>query len=101
MLSSLVVNIYAALLELGLWLLLGVGLFAGWEAKGAIGAAVGLVLAALFGAVFFGAFLVLTDIRSRVKAIATGKLGKKSAAMQPQTWPTRQSARQKVVQRLR
>lgn len=69
MLSKLVVNIYTALLEIGLWLLLIGGFIGGWEAGGLLGAIGGLVGAAIFGAVFFGAFLVLNDIRARVKAI--------------------------------
>jgi hypothetical protein len=69
MLSKIVVNIYTVLLEIGLWLLLLGGLIGGWQAQGFLGAIFGLVSAAIFGAIFFGAFLVLNDIRSRVKAI--------------------------------
>lgn len=69
MLTKLVVNIYTVLLEIGLWLILLVGLIGGWQAQGVLGAIGGLIGAAVFGAVFFGAFLVLNDIRARVKAI--------------------------------
>lgn len=69
MLSKIVVKIYTVLLEIGLWLLLLGGLIGGWQAQGLLGAIIGLVGSAVFGAVFFGAFLVLNDIRSRVKAI--------------------------------
>lgn len=69
MLSKIVVNIYTVLLEISLWLLLIGGLIGGWQAQGFLGAIGGLVGAAIFGAVFFGAFLVLNDIRSRVKVI--------------------------------
>lgn len=69
MLSKLVVNIYSALLEIGLWLILLIGGMAGWQAKGVVGAIGGVISAAIFGAVFFGAFLVLNDIRDRLKAI--------------------------------
>lgn len=69
MLSKIVVKIYTILLEIGLWLLLLSGLIAGWQAEGVLGAILGLVAAAIFGAIFFGAFLVLNDILSRVKAI--------------------------------
>lgn len=69
MLSKIVVNIYTILLEIGLWLLLLVGLIGGWYAGGFLGAIGGLIGAAIFGAVFFGAFLVINDIRARVKAI--------------------------------
>lgn len=69
MLSKIVVNLYTALLEIGLWFLLIIGFIAGWQSGGFFGAIIGLVGAAIFGAVFFGAFLVLNDIRARVKAI--------------------------------
>ncbi len=69
MLSKVVVNLYTVLLEVGLWLLLLSGFIGGWQAYGFFGAIGGLISAAIFGAVFFGAFLVLNDIRSRVKAI--------------------------------
>lgn len=69
MLSKIVVNLYTVLLEIGLWLLLLGGLIGGWQAGGFFSAIVGLVVAAIFGAVFFGAFLVLNDIRARVKSI--------------------------------
>lgn len=73
MLSKIVVKMYTILLEIGLWLILLTGLIAGWQAKGFVGAIGGLVAAAIFGAVFFGAFLVLDDIRARVKAIEERK----------------------------
>lgn len=69
MLSRFVVNVYTVLLEIGLWLTLVVGLIGGWAAKGFMGAIGGVIAAAIFGAVFFGAFLVLDDIRHRLKAI--------------------------------
>lgn len=68
-LSKIVVNLYTVLLEIGLWLLLLVGLIGGWQGGGFFGAIGGLIGAAIFGAVFFGAFLVLNDIRTRVRAI--------------------------------
>lgn len=73
MLSKIVVKIYTILLEIGLWLILLTGLIGGWQAKGFVGAIGGFVTAAIFGAVFFGAFLVLDDIRARVKAIEERK----------------------------
>mgnify|MGYP000733379557 CR=1 FL=1 len=69
MLSKLVVNMYTVLLEIGLWLLLLAGGIGGWQAQGFVGAIGGLIGAAIFGAVFFGAFLVINDIRTTVKAI--------------------------------
>lgn len=69
LLSNIVVNIYVVILEIGLWFFLLIGLIGGWAYHGFLGAVFGLVLAAIFGAVFLGAFLVLADIRNRVKAI--------------------------------
>lgn len=76
MLSKLVVEIYSALLELGLWILLAAGAVGGWRAASdegtaaaVFGALAGFLTAAVLGAVFFGAFLVLNDIRARVKEI--------------------------------
>jgi len=69
MLSKFVVGVYKVLLEIGLWLLLIAGFIGGWQTDGLLTALLGLIGAAIFGAVFFGAFLVLNDIRDRVKAI--------------------------------
>lgn len=68
-LSKIVVKVYSILLEIGLWLLLLVGFLGGWQAGGFFGALGGLIGSAIFGAVLLGAFLVLNDIRDRVKAI--------------------------------
>jgi len=73
MLSKIVVDLYSVLLEIGLWLVLLSGIIGGWQANGFFGAIVGFIVAAIFGAVFFGAFLVLADIRNRVKAIESKK----------------------------
>jgi len=73
MLSKIVVKRYTVLLEIGLWLILLVGLIGGWQANGFLGALGGLIGAAIFGAVFFGAFLVLDDIRNTVRSIESRK----------------------------
>ncbi|MCH1931826.1 hypothetical protein L9G16_16745 [Shewanella sp. A25] len=69
MLSKIVVNLYSALLEAGLWLILILGIISGWQAGGLLGAIAGLIGSAIFGAVIFGAFLVLDDIRKKVNEI--------------------------------
>lgn len=69
MLSKFVVSIYKVLLEIGLWLMLISGFIGGWQADGFLTGILGLIGSAIFGAIFFGAFLVLNDIRDRVKAI--------------------------------
>lgn len=73
MLSRIVVSLYTTLLEVGLWLMLAVGIIGGWQANGFLGAIGGVIGAAIFGAVVFGAFLVLDDIRKSVKAIENSK----------------------------
>ena len=69
MLSKIVVRLYSVLLEVGLWLSLITGLIGGWQANGFIGAILGVIGAAIFGAVFLGAFIVLADIRKAVETI--------------------------------
>ena len=69
MLSKLVVRLYSILLEIALWLMLIAGAVIGFEARGFVGGLIGLVIAAIFGAVLLGAFLVLDDIRKKVNAI--------------------------------
>lgn len=69
MLSKVIVNSYATLIEVSLWLVLISSVIGGWQAGGFFGAVAGLVFAFVFGAMFLGAFLVLEDIRKFVKAI--------------------------------
>lgn len=69
MLSTLVVKLYTALLEICLWLMLLFGFFVGYNAYGFMGGLGGLLAAAAFGAVFFGAFLVLNDMRARLETL--------------------------------
>lgn len=69
MLSKLIVESYAKLIEISLWLLMLVAFFGGWEMNGLFGAVVSLVVAFILGTMFLGAFLVLEDIRKSVKAI--------------------------------
>lgn len=68
-LSKIVVKMYAVLIEIALWLVALIALVAGWQANGFFGAIGSLVGASILAAVFFGAFLVLNDIRNRVQAI--------------------------------
>lgn len=70
MLSQIIVNLYAVLLEISLWIILVAGAIGGWNAGRFLGAIGGMVIAAVFGASFFGALLVLNDIRNMVKKIA-------------------------------
>jgi hypothetical protein len=73
MLSKIVIKLYSVLLEIGLWILLLAGIIGGWQSGGFFGAIAGLISAAIFGAVFFGAFLLLADIRNSVDAIKERK----------------------------
>lgn len=68
-LSKIVVKMYAVIIEVALWLVALIALVGGWQANGFIGAVGALVGATILAAVFFGAFLVLEDIRTRVRAI--------------------------------
>ncbi|MDG6099750.1 hypothetical protein EXU34_20030 [Alteromonas sp. ZYF713] len=69
MLSKLVVKLYSLLLEIALWVMLVVGFAAGFNVKGLWGGILGLLVAAILGAVFLGGLLVLNDIRKRVTAL--------------------------------
>ncbi|MBR9792961.1 MAG: hypothetical protein GYB58_14540 [Gammaproteobacteria bacterium] len=66
MLSKVVVKLYSLLLEIALWVMLVVGFAAGFNVKGLWGGILGLLVAAIMGAVFLGGLLVLNDIRKRV-----------------------------------
>ena len=50
-----------------------VGLVGGWQMGGFLGAIGGLIAAAIFGTVVFGAFLVLDDIRKKLASIESKK----------------------------
>jgi hypothetical protein len=67
---KIVVNLHGILLGVGLWLLLIGGFIRGWQGGGFFFAILSRIAAAVFGAIFPGAFLVLNHIRARVKAIA-------------------------------
>lgn len=68
-LSKHVVRLYSLLLEISLWFTLIIGFVGGWGTYGFMGAIVGLIVAALFGATFFGAFLVFDDMRRNVQRL--------------------------------
>ncbi|MDE2293979.1 MAG: hypothetical protein KGL36_00825 [Gammaproteobacteria bacterium] len=73
MLSRLIVASYKILLEVSMWLILIGTFITGWAMKGFGAAIVSLVAAFVFCVVFFGAFLLLVDIQTSVRAIETGK----------------------------
>lgn len=68
-LSKYVVRLYSVLLEIGLWVTLLAGFFSGWAAAGFLGAIGGLISAALFGAMIFGAFLVFNEMRKDMRRL--------------------------------
>lgn len=69
MLSRLIVASYKILLEISMWVIL-IGSFVGaWAAKGFGAAIVSLIVAFVFCVVVFGAFLLLVDIQTSVKAM--------------------------------
>jgi len=70
MLTRIIVSSYAVLIEIALWLFLIGCIAAGWHfGNGFVGALVGLALGFIAAVMFFGAFLVLEDIRKFVKSI--------------------------------
>lgn len=68
-LSKIIVKLYAVIIEVGLWLVLLGSLIGGWQANGFVGAITTLIGASILAAVFFGAFLVINEIRDRLVAI--------------------------------
>jgi hypothetical protein len=81
MLSKMIVDMYQRFIELSLWLSLFIFVAGGWnfsnpvtgQGGGAIGAGIGFLIWVVVAVVFFGAFLVLEDIRKSVKKIESSK----------------------------
>lgn len=69
MLSKIIVSFYAVLLEVSMWVIIVAAFIGGWAAAGFFAAIGALILAFVFCAVGFGAFLTLVDIRHSVKLI--------------------------------
>lgn len=69
MLSKMILNSYRLLLEISMWIILIGSFFGGWFAHGLTGAILSLLGAFIFCVVTFGAFFVLLDIQTNVKAI--------------------------------
>jgi len=74
MLSKLIVSSYEILIEISLWLFLLISFIAGWSlGDGFFGAIGGLIVGFVFSVMFFGAFLILSDIRTSVRKIEASK----------------------------
>ncbi len=81
MLSKIIVSSYAVFIEISLWLSLLLFVIGGWsfsnpmtgEGGGFMGAIIGLIIWFVIAVVFFGAFLILEDIRISVKKIEEAK----------------------------
>lgn len=77
MLTKMIVSSYEVLIEFALWIFLLICLVAGWKigsgffgaSAGFVGAIGGLAIGFVFAVMFFGAFLVLHDIRKSVRVI--------------------------------
>lgn len=69
MISKFIVSSYAMLLEVSIWIILVGSFIGGWSTKGFGAAIMALLFALVFCIVFFGAFLVLLDIRQSLRAI--------------------------------
>ena len=70
MLSKMIVSSYEALIEIALWLFLIICVVGGFKSGGMMGAIGGIVIGFVVSVMFFGAFLVLADIRKSVIDIA-------------------------------
>jgi len=68
-LSKIVVKLYAVLIEVALWLVLIGSFIGGWQANGFLGAVGSVIVSTILASVFFGAFLVINEIRDKVTAI--------------------------------
>jgi TRAP-type C4-dicarboxylate transport system permease small subunit len=77
MLSRMIVDMYARSIEAALWISLALFVFGGWkftnpvsnDSAGLIGAAFGFLLWVVVAVTFFGALLVLEDIRKTLREI--------------------------------
>ncbi|MES9834217.1 MAG: hypothetical protein ABW139_18420 [Candidatus Thiodiazotropha sp. DIVDIV] len=70
MLSKIIVSSYEVLIEISLWLFLLISVISGWKmGDGFFGAIGGLIIGFVISVMFFGAFLILSDIRSSVLQI--------------------------------
>ncbi len=81
MLSKIIVSSYSVFIEISLWLSLFLLVIGGWnfsnpmtgQGGGFMGAIIGLVIWFVVAIIFFGAFLILEDIRKSVKRIEEEK----------------------------
>jgi hypothetical protein len=69
MLTRFIVSSYALLIEVSLWIFLLGSLIAGWSFGKFMGAVLGLIVGGVVAIMFFGAFLVLEDIRKSIRTI--------------------------------
>ncbi|MEW8052983.1 MAG: hypothetical protein AB2809_21715 [Candidatus Thiodiazotropha sp.] len=70
MLSKIIVSSYELLIEISLWLFLLISVIVGWKiGDGLLGAIGGLIMGFVVSVMFFGAFLILSDIRTSVRQI--------------------------------
>ncbi|MYJ94632.1 MAG: hypothetical protein F4053_03280 [Proteobacteria bacterium] len=73
MLKNLILGSYSILIEVALWLLFAAALIGGYMVNEVIGAIVGLILAFLFAVLVVAPFLLIEDIRNRVRRIEAAK----------------------------
>jgi hypothetical protein len=69
MLTRFIVGSYAMLIEVALWVSLISAFIAGWRFNGFVGAILALLLGGVLATMFFGAFLILEDIRKSIRII--------------------------------
>ena len=69
MLRNFIVNVFENSIEVILWLLLILCVVSGWVSSGIMGAVIFLIAGIIFEIVFFGALLVIFDIRNSLSKI--------------------------------
>ena len=75
MLKSLLINCYSVLIEIALLALFIGALVVGYTVDEVRGAIIGLIAAFLFAVLIVSPFLLIEDIRNRVKRIEEAKAG--------------------------
>ncbi len=73
MLSKIIVESFAKLVEISLWAVLLIAFIFGWSVWGFWGALLGLIFSFIIEIMLFGGLLVLEDIRKTLKRIEQQK----------------------------
>jgi len=63
MLTKIIVDSFAKLIEISLWVILAVSFIGGWIVYGFWGAIFGIIIAFVYEVLLFGGLIILQDIR--------------------------------------